>query len=86
MIASANCDSMSYNQRNAPGISFHLFSFPRIKLKEMGLPEDHPDKNGVTVPLDNLAEEVKRKLSESGKITGLQEKAKDLVLQEQASS
>ena len=31
-----------------------------MKLKELGLPEGHPEKEGVTVSLENLAEEVKK--------------------------
>ncbi|KAF8456299.1 hypothetical protein BGX38DRAFT_1163848 [Terfezia claveryi] len=33
-----------------------------VKLKELGLPEGHPEKEGVTVSLENLAEEVKMRI------------------------
>lgn len=33
-----------------------------MKLKELGLPEGHPEKEGVTVSLANLAEEVKKRI------------------------
>jgi len=33
-----------------------------VKLKELGLPEGHPEKEGVTVSLANLAEEVKKRI------------------------
>jgi hypothetical protein len=31
-------------------------------IKEMGLPEDHPDKNGVPVARTDLVDELKRRL------------------------
>ncbi|RPB20261.1 histidyl-tRNA synthetase [Terfezia boudieri ATCC MYA-4762] len=34
-----------------------------VKLKELGLPEGHPEKEGVTVSLENLAEEVKMRMA-----------------------
>lgn len=34
-----------------------------VRVKEMGLPEDHPEKEGVLVKIDQLAEEVKRRLA-----------------------
>jgi histidyl-tRNA synthetase len=34
----------------------------KVKIKEMGLPEDHPDKNGVEVEKANLVQELKRRL------------------------
>ncbi|KAF8469088.1 hypothetical protein BDZ91DRAFT_655469 [Kalaharituber pfeilii] len=33
-----------------------------VKLKELGLPEGHPEKEGVTVSLDNLGLEVQRRI------------------------
>ena len=33
-----------------------------MKLKELGLPEGHPEKEGVTVSLENLAEEIKQRI------------------------
>ena len=33
-----------------------------VKLKELGLPEGHPEKEGVTVSLANLTEEVKKRV------------------------
>lgn len=34
----------------------------QVKIKEMGLPEGHPEKEGVLVELKNLADEVKRRI------------------------
>ncbi|EGP88236.1 unnamed protein product [Zymoseptoria tritici ST99CH_1A5] len=46
------------------------------KVKEMGLPEGHPEKDGVEVQLDGLADEVKRRLekwrAEKEVVSGLQ--------------
>lgn len=36
-----------------------------VKLKEMGLPEGHPEKDGVAVELANLEKEVKRRIDKS---------------------
>ncbi|KAF8545445.1 hypothetical protein BDD12DRAFT_914949 [Trichophaea hybrida] len=33
-----------------------------VKIKEMGLPDGHPEKNGVDVKLDDLVQEVKARL------------------------
>jgi histidyl-tRNA synthetase len=37
-----------------------------VKIKEMGLPEGHPEKNGVDVKLDELVQEVKKRLIARG--------------------
>ncbi|KAL1953793.1 hypothetical protein VTO42DRAFT_2254 [Malbranchea cinnamomea] len=34
----------------------------KVRIKEMGLPEGHPEKEGVLVELSNLAQEVKKRL------------------------
>ncbi|KAF2020269.1 histidyl-tRNA synthetase [Aaosphaeria arxii CBS 175.79] len=34
----------------------------KVKLKEMGLPEDHPDKNGVLVDIKDLVAEVRKRI------------------------
>ena len=38
----------------------------KCKIKEMGLPEGHPEKEGVMVELDNLEREVKARLNKDG--------------------
>lgn len=35
----------------------------KVKIKEMGLPEGHAEKNGVDVELAKLVEEIKRRIS-----------------------
>jgi histidyl-tRNA synthetase len=35
----------------------------KAKIKEMGLPEGHPEKNGVDVSLDLLVSEIKERLN-----------------------
>ena len=37
-----------------------------MKIKEMGLPEGHPEKDGVLVNLAELPTEVKRRLAARG--------------------
>ena len=36
----------------------------KVKIKEMGLPEGHKDKDGIMVSLDNLVAEVRQRLKE----------------------
>jgi histidyl-tRNA synthetase len=36
----------------------------KVKLKVMGLSDDHPEKNGVLVKKEDLVEEVRRKLQD----------------------
>lgn len=45
----------------------------KVKIKEMGLPEGHAEKNGVDVELTKLVEEIKRRVSakSAGKEGGL---------------
>jgi histidyl-tRNA synthetase len=38
----------------------------QCKIKEMGLPEGHPEKEGVMVELTNLEQEVKSRINKSG--------------------
>lgn len=53
----------------AGGIPFALVLAPeeqaqgKVKIKEMGLPDGHPEKDGVEVALDNVATEIKKRLS-----------------------
>jgi histidyl-tRNA synthetase len=35
----------------------------KVKIKEMGLPEGHPDKDGILVDISNLPAEVKARLA-----------------------
>ena len=34
----------------------------QVKLKQLGLAEGHPEKEGVLVSVNNLAEEVKKRI------------------------
>lgn len=34
----------------------------QVKIKEMGLPEGHPEKEGVSVDIKNLVDEVKQRI------------------------
>lgn len=53
-----------------------------VKLKELGLPEGHPEKEGVTVSLENLAEEVRKRTGHQSlsKVQALQEATAGLTL------
>lgn len=37
-----------------------------VKVKELGLPEGHPEKDGVEVKLVELAQEVKKRIEKRG--------------------
>ena len=37
-----------------------------VKIKEMGLPDGHPDKNGIDVKLADLVAEVRSRLAARG--------------------
>ncbi|KAJ0358512.1 hypothetical protein COL922a_014608 [Colletotrichum nupharicola] len=37
----------------------------KVKLKELGLPEGHPEKEGYLVSRDDLVEEIKKKLNKT---------------------
>ncbi|EED24536.1 histidyl-tRNA synthetase, mitochondrial precursor [Talaromyces stipitatus ATCC 10500] len=39
----------------------------QVKIKEMGLPEGHPEKEGVSVDIKNLVEEIKKRISNKNK-------------------
>ena len=51
----------------------------KVKIKEMGLPEGHPEKDGVLVPMDRLVLEVRERLARKAAETkGLVEGMKGL--------
>lgn len=57
----------------------------KVKIKEMGLPEGHPDKNGVDVELVNLVDEMKKRITtkkeqESNKVSVLADDVAKVVL------
>ncbi|KAJ6262703.1 hypothetical protein Dda_1259 [Drechslerella dactyloides] len=39
-----------------------------VRIKELGLPDGHPDKEGIPVPVKDLVEEVKKRLRTTGGI------------------
>lgn len=50
----------------------------KVKIKEMGLSDGHPEKEGVLVDLANVAEEVKYRLQRKQELDGLTVKAEGL--------
>lgn len=57
----------------------------KVSIKEMGLPEGHPEKNGVLVEKSNLVEEVRSRLrrmaeAESGEVEVVGEKVGELAI------
>ena len=50
----------------------------KAKLKEMGLPEDHPLKEGELISLDNLVEEVQARLVRKQELDGITQQAEGL--------
>lgn len=45
----------------------------KCKIKEMGLPADHPEKEGVEVQLDVLEDEIKKRIAERQRVVSLTE-------------
>ena len=39
----------------------------QVKIKEMGLPEGHPEKEGVSVDIKNLTDEIKLRIEKKNK-------------------
>lgn len=39
----------------------------QVKIKEMGLPEGHPEKEGVSVDITNLVDEIKLRIDMKNK-------------------
>lgn len=54
----------------------------KVKIKEMGLPEGHAEKNGVDVELAELVEEIKKRISakKAGELGALVEDVAKVVL------
>jgi histidyl-tRNA synthetase len=50
----------------------------KVKIKEMGLRDGHPEKEGVLVELANIAEEVKQRLLRKAALDGLTQQAEGL--------
>lgn len=50
----------------------------KIKLKEMGLPEDHPLKEGELIDLKNLTKEVQVRIERKKQLDAIVERAEGL--------
>lgn len=50
----------------------------KVKIKEMGLSDGHPQKEGVLVDLDNVAAEIKQRLQRKKELDNLTVKAEGL--------
>lgn len=50
----------------------------QVRLKEMGLREGHPEKDGVLIPLDDAASEIKQRLARKHKVDELTAQAEGL--------
>lgn len=50
----------------------------KVKIKEMGLAADHPEKNGVAVSIDELVPEMKKRLEAANKAEALAREAEKL--------
>ncbi|KFY31080.1 hypothetical protein V493_01444 [Pseudogymnoascus sp. VKM F-4281 (FW-2241)] len=53
----------------------------QVKIKEMGLDEGHPEKDGVVVDISNLVDEVKRRIANQTDVGSLTEKAESLTIE-----
>lgn len=52
----------------------------QVKIKEMGLPEGHPEKDGVLIDQAKLVEEVKKRLQAFGQSSGLESSVEAIAL------
>lgn len=43
----------------------------QVKIKELGLPESNPEKDGVLVPVQNLVSEVRNRLARKARVEGM---------------
>jgi histidyl-tRNA synthetase len=50
----------------------------KVKIKEMGLGDGHPEKEGVLVDLANVADEVRQRLQRKFELDGLTRQAEGL--------
>ncbi len=50
----------------------------QVKIKEMGLRDDHPEKEGVLVNLSDITKEVKQRLDRKAELDRLAEQAEGL--------
>ncbi|KAI0600309.1 histidyl-tRNA synthetase, class IIa [Biscogniauxia sp. FL1348] len=53
----------------------------KLRIKEMGLPEGHPDKDGVLVNLSEVAEEVKKRLQRRRELEEVTKRADGLQVE-----
>jgi histidyl-tRNA synthetase len=58
----------------------------KVKVKELGLPEGHPEKDGVLVGLGDLVGEVRRRLEEKEKEGDVVEAVKELSVERNEAS
>jgi histidyl-tRNA synthetase len=50
----------------------------KVKIKEMGLPDGHPEKEGILVSTDEMVKEVKVRLQRRQKLEGMTKQAEGL--------
>lgn len=53
----------------------------QVKIKEMGLPDGHPEKDGVVVEISRLVDEVKRRIANQTDVGALAQKVEDLKVE-----
>lgn len=54
-----------------------------VKIKEMGLPDGHPEKNGVDVKLTDLVKEVRKRIDKDKGVAAVTDAVDAVVLEEQ---
>lgn len=52
----------------------------QVKIKEMGLPDGHPEKDGVLVDISNLVSEVKQRIARQAEVSALTVEAAGLKI------
>lgn len=73
-----------FKAAEANGVPFAIFlgddevAQGNVKIKEMGLPEGHPEKEGILVPLDSMVAEVKTRLQRKKDVEAVAQQAEGL--------
>lgn len=73
-----------FKAAEANGVPFAIFlgddevAQGNVKIKEMGLQEGHPEKEGILVSLDDMVKEVKIRLDRRKELEGLTQQAEGL--------
>ena len=73
-----------FKAAEANGVPFAIFlgedeiAQNKVKIKEMGLPDGHPEKEGVMVDMDDLAKEIQARIQRKQNLDDMTTRAEGL--------